>query len=525
MRRLTFPQFRMFFAATPAVFAAAFAGSWRGRQPIRAPHRTGLQTAGSRTTPAGTSGRPSGGEPKDGSTSATGARRRPELIEVRLSQAGRRAAPRHPPPLRRLVIQVAAAAFTMVALVAIAGVEASRQTAEHESINYARQVTDLLAEGVVQPVLTDAVVAGDRDALDRLDSVIRSVILTRSIIRVKVWAGDGRVVYSDEGRLVGRTFPLDSNERRALDKRSTSAELSDLNRPENQFERAQGKMLEVYRPVWTLEGTRLLFETYSRYAEVTVRARQLWLGFASIVLTTLLATIVMIFPLGWALSSRLRRSQHQREHALARAVEASDNERRRIAATLHDGVVQELSAISYVVSSAADRADGVDAQLAERLRVAASGVRASIGGLRSLLVDVYPPALRAAGIAPALRDLAGMLRPRGIDVELDLTDSVDLDGQDESLVFRIAQEIIRNIGRHSGARAVRVTLDQVGTTAILTITDDGVGFDPRRAVATTREGHFGLNLMTDLATEAGAHLSVASAAGRGTRWRLEVPVR
>jgi signal transduction histidine kinase len=303
------------------------------------------------------------------------------------------------------------------------------------------------------------------------------------------------------------------------------AELSDLSRPENEYERSHGRMLEVYRPVWTAQGTRLLFEMYTRYSEVTVRARHLWLGLAGIVLATLLATFLMMLPLGWALSTRLRRSQQQREQALARAVEASDNERRRIAATLHDGVVQELSAISYVVSSAADRATGTDQQLAERLQVAASGVRASIGGLRSLLVDVYPPALGAAGIAAALSDLAGMLRPRGIEVELDLDLDVDLNADGESLVFRIAQEIIRNIGRHSGARRVRVTLARTGTTAVLTVTDDGVGFDPKGVVAATREGHFGITLMTNLATEAGAHLSVAAAPGSGTMWRLEVPVR
>ena len=448
-----------------------------------------------------------------------------DLIEVRLSRAARRAAPRHPPSLRRLIVQVVVAALAMVSLVAIAGVEASRRTAEHESVNYALRVTDLLAEGVVQPILTDDMLTGSPEAVRRLDRVIRSVILTRSIIRVKLWDAGGRVVYSDEPRLIGRTFPLDDNERAALTEPSTRAELSDLSRPENQFERSQGRMLEVYRPVWTAEGTRLLFETYSRYAEVTVRARQLWLGFAGIVLTTLLATVVVMLPLGWALYTRLRRSQQQREHALARAVEASDNERRRIAGTLHDGVVQELSGISYVVCGAADRAATLDGQLADRLRVVASGVRASIGGLRSLLVDVYPPSLRSAGIAAALSDLAGMLRPRGIDVELDLADQVELDGPGESLVFRIAQEIIRNIGRHSGARSVRVVLAPEDGTVSLTITDDGVGFDPRGAVAATGQGHFGMTLMTDLATEAGVYLCVASAPGRGTRWRLAVPVR
>jgi two-component system NarL family sensor kinase len=181
-----------------------------------------------------------------------------------------------------------------------------------------------------------------------------------------------------------------------------------------------------------------------------------------------------------------------------------------------------LAAISYVVSTAADSTAGSDRQLADRLRMAASGLRASIGGLRSLLVDVYPPALRGAGIIAALTDLAGMLRPRGIEVDLELADHVGLDEHGENLVFRIAQEIIRNIGRHSGAGSVCIRLTCAGSDVVLTIADDGVGFDPRAVLASPREGHFGLALMTDLATNAGAALSVASAPGRGTRWQLVV---
>lgn len=442
--------------------------------------------------------------------------------EVSLAKLSHHSVARRPPSLRRMVVQSGILALVVLALVTLAGVEASGRIATQEAINDAREVTDLVAETVIQPVLTDDLITGSPDALARLDAVTRTLIRTRSIVRVKLWTQDGRVIYSDESRLIGRTFPLNSDERAALAMPSTRAELSDLSRSENQFERSQGRLLEVYRPVWTPGNVRLLFETYSRYSEVTIRSRQLWQGFAGVMLGTVLAMIVMTSPLAWTLFVRLRRLQRQREEALARAVEASDSERRRIAATLHDGVVQELAAISYVVSTAADSTAGTDRQLADRLRVAAGGLRASIGGLRSLLVDVYPPALRAAGIVAALTDLAGMLRPRGIEVDLDLADHVELDERGESLVFRIAQEIIRNIGRHSGARSVCIRLACSGTHVVLTIADDGVGFDPRAVLASPREGHFGLALMTDLATDAGAALTVASAPDMGTQWRLVI---
>lgn len=91
---------------------------------------------------------------------------------------------------------------------------------------------------------------------------------------------------------------------------------------------------------------------------------------------------------------------------MSRALAASDEERRRIAATLHDGVVQQLVAASFMAAGQAQHAvsDGDNAR-ADSLRSVAATVRDSVAGLRSLLVDIYPPSLRDAGLASALDDL------------------------------------------------------------------------------------------------------------------------
>jgi two-component system NarL family sensor kinase len=458
-----------------------------------------------------------------GSRPAGAAPASPDPAEVSLSRGERGGPGRRPPSLRRLLGQAMVAALVLLLLLAAAAIQASRHAAEQESINDAVQTSELVADTVMAPVLVDDALSGVPAALARLEAAVRSLMSTGIIIRVKLWTADGQVVYSDEPRLIGRRYGLDPGERKALAGGYAEAGVSDLSHPENEYERGEGRLLEVYRPVTTREGTRLLLETYTRYTVVTIRADQIWHGFAGITLTTLSVMIVLMLALGWTLSARLHRSQRQREQVLARAAEAGENERRRIAAALHDGVVQELVAISYVVSAAVDRAASADRQLADRLEIAASGLRTSIGGLRSLLVDVYPPALRAAGITTALTDLTGMLRLRGIAVDLDLADRVDLDAEGESLVFRIAQEIIRNTARHAGATRVRISLCCTGTAVALVITDDGVGFDPRTVLGSAGKGHFGLALMSDLAREAGADLTVASAPGQGTRWRLEVP--
>lgn len=425
----------------------------------------------------------------------------------------------------RVFLQVGAAAAVVLVLVAVLGLGASRRIAEQESVNDAARSTDLLADAVVQPALTDGVTTGDPEALAALDAVVRDRVLGDAVVRVKLWDESGRIVYSDEPRLIGDEFGLGDDERAVLADPATQAEVSDLDEPENRFERDQGRLLEVYRPVWTPDGTVLLFETYSRYDVVTERAAAVWRGFAGITVTSLLLLLVLLLPVLWTLLDRLRRGQEQRERLLRSAVDASDAERRRIAATLHDGVVQELAASSFALAGAAERAERAGApDVAADVRAASGTVRTSIRGLRSLLVDIYPPSLRTAGLGAALADLAGGLAARGVRVTVDAPEAalagIGVDAQ--QLVYRVAQETVRNAVAHAGADEVRVTLARAGGLLVLEVADDGAGFDAAATLASPPEGHLGLRVLGDLAAAAGADLTVDSAPGAGTRWRLAV---
>jgi signal transduction histidine kinase len=426
----------------------------------------------------------------------------------------------------RMLAQVGLAALILITLVGAGGVVVSRRTAEREAVNGAAQATDLLADAVLQPALLDGIVSSEADAVARVDTAVRQRVLNHAIRRVKLWTPQGRIVYSDDARLIGRTFPLGAEEAESLTAASIHAEVTDVSRPENQFERGQGKLLEVYRPVWTPSGRALLFETYTPYTAVSKRTTQLWRGFAGIVISSLLLLVVLLLPVLWALLDRLRRAQRQRESMLQHAVDASTQERQRIAGNLHDGVVQELVATSFTVTAAAEHAATLgQTQLAARLRTASGAVRGSIGGLRSLLVDIYPPSLRSAGLVAALNDLVGTMRSRDIDVRLDVAGSsspTGLSPAGEQLVFRVAQECLRNAARHASAEHVDVRLRDAGSDVVLEVEDDGVGFDPAAVGGPAQEGHFGLRMLPDLARQAGATLQVAAAPGAGTRWRLAV---
>ena len=149
-----------------------------------------------------------------------------------------------------------------------------------------------------------------------------------------------------------------------------------------------------------------------------------------------------------------------------------------------------------------------------------------MAGLRSLLVDIYPPSLRSAGLASALHDLASGASGHGAVVVADV-DAAVADAAPEKqqeVMFRIAQEALRNALRHAEAGHITLRLtvgpDEAGRdgAAVLEVTDDGRGFDGTTAAA---EGHFGLRLMADAATHGGGQLALLSAPGAGTRIRYQ----
>jgi signal transduction histidine kinase len=436
------------------------------------------------------------------------------------------AAPRRerdrPPSLRRLIVQMVIAAAAVALLVALAGSALSRRIAESQAVHEVAQTTDILAESVVQPSLTDAM-ATSTVAAGTLDDTIRSRVLSGSVTRVKLWSSDGTILYSDEARLIGQKFGLDDGAREALGSPQTRAEISDLTRPENSLERSQGKLLEVYRPVWTPAGHELLFETYFRYDAVTDRSGQLWRGFAGITLSTVAIIFLLLVPIMWALLRRARSAQAQHAMMIQRALDASQDERQRIAAALHDGIVQEVAAASFAVSAGAEAAAAQgQTQLAEHLRDAATTVRTSMGGLRSLVVDIYPPSLQSAGLAAAMRDVVATLVERGAAIELAVDDAAAgaLTAEQQQAIFRLAQECLRNVVKHAHASetAVCLTSDETGVT--LEVADNGRGFDP----TVRRAQHLGLSLMTDVAVSVGARLELRTSPGNGTTWRMHVPV-
>jgi two-component system NarL family sensor kinase len=140
---------------------------------------------------------------------------------------------------------------------------------------------------------------------------------------------------------------------------------------------------------------------------------------------------------------------------------------------------------------------------------------------RFLLVELYPPSLHRTGLHEALRDLLDPLAGRGIRVDLQVPSGVAVSGEPAELVFRVAQEAVRNIAEHAGVTSVDMRLEASDGMTNLTVADNGVGFDVSRLRQKPVEGHVGL--LHDLVRTAGGELEIDSTPGEGTRLRLGAP--
>jgi two-component system NarL family sensor kinase len=155
----------------------------------------------------------------------------------------------------------------------------------------------------------------------------------------------------------------------------------------------------------------------------------------------------------------------------------------------------------------------------------AAEVRESIGALRSLLVEIYPPNLFDEGLELALADLAARVTGRGVTVSVDASTATNLPRAVAALMYRAAQEALRNVVSHSQASTASVTVRSDGHIAVLEVGDNGIGFDADVVSQAPKTGHFGLHALTQLVHDAGGRLDLDTMPGGGTRLRVEVPLQ
>jgi two-component system, NarL family, sensor kinase len=377
---------------------------------------------------------------------------------------------------------------------------------------------------LVESSLGDGVLTGRPADVAALDDVVVGRVLSNSIVRVKLWSADGRVLYSDDPAEIGGRYALSPDQLRLLREGGAEVEVSDLDRPENELDRKQGRLIEAYSRIRTPSGTPVLFEIYQRFGSVTASARRLLRALAPPILGAIALILLVQAPLLVSLMGRLQRGHEEREALLANAVAASQRERQRVASYLHDGPVQDIAGMAFSLAPLADSAAARGAtEDADELRTTVGRLRGTVRDLRALLVDLHPPHLAAAGLEASIGDLVSPLRARGVTVDVAVDGADALGREQQALVYRVAQEAVRNVIAYADATAVRVELGVDDSLARLVVSDDGRGFGPEVRAQRGTEGHLGLSLVEELATQSGGNLVVTSSEGKGTRVELEVP--
>ena len=224
--------------------------------------------------------------------------------------------------------------------------------------------------------------------------------------------------------------------------------------------------------------------------------------------------------------ARLHRQLVARERAhenfVEQVIEAQEIERRRLAGDIHDGISQRLVTLSYRLDAAARAVDADPGAVAEQLEKARELVgltlqeaRAAIGGLR-------PPVLDDLGLAGGLASLARSI-PQ-IDLHVELADT-RLPDHIELALYRIAQECLQNVVKHSHATSARLTFAVDVDTARLEIVDDGVGFDTlENPLGGDEMGGYGLLSMSERAEIVGGRLNIRSRPGSGTAVTATIPL-
>jgi signal transduction histidine kinase len=434
----------------------------------------------------------------------------------RLRPAVRRTLIRH--VVLTVLVATALSGLTLLGASAAAADEAQR-TAERVS----RQVASALAARLAEP---DYRAPAD-DLRATLQSDLSPFLAAGIARRVKVWLVDddgARIVVSDEARIEGATARFDP----ALLQRLDRGEVVVMTLPgddEHRYEfAARDRLLEVFLGFTDSAGNRMLLEVYVP-VDVAESARRTRAVVLPAMLIAVLGIAVATVPLSVRLVRRMERDERERHEALRYGLAASDRERQELAQRLHDGVIQDLAGAGMLLDAMrlAERRDPHPDGRHDLLDRAHRLVEHDVHRLRDLATDLLPAAV-GEDLRCALADLVSQLRPHDAEPRLEVDVRVRSDHRADPetvlVVIRVARELLRNAIRHSRAGHVEVSVADDGADLVLTVSDDGIGFDVR---GRARDGHIGLILVRRAVEASRGRIDVMSSPARGTTVTVAVP--
>jgi signal transduction histidine kinase len=230
-------------------------------------------------------------------------------------------------------------------------------------------------------------------------------------------------------------------------------------------------------------------------------------------------------------NSQLRQLLHeqtiQTDKLLNEVAFAQENERHRVAMEIHDGVAQWMVGASYSIKACSSLvAESRLGDLERELAITRETIQRSIRELRRAIADLRPLPLEEMGLAAAIRQASEALRQDGIHCSTLVEGTLPpLTPAEENTVYWIAQEMLTNVRKHSGATRVDIRLQFRDRTFAMEVRDDGKGFSPEEVMQSRSVlGRIGLMGMNERAKLLGGRLTIDSNHGKGTRVEFTFPV-
>ena len=205
-----------------------------------------------------------------------------------------------------------------------------------------------------------------------------------------------------------------------------------------------------------------------------------------------------------------------RRRLVAESMHADERTNRELAELLHDGPLQVLLAARLELDEVRERTPD------PALDMVYAALNETAAGLRSTVTALHPQVLAQLGLVPGVAELLRQYESRGeVTVDAELSDVGTPASQ--ALLYRAARELLANVGKHAGAGVVTVRLFRSGDRIVLTVADDGAGFEPSIVEQRVAEGHIGLASLQARFDAMGGAMAIESAPGRGTTVTVTSP--
>jgi signal transduction histidine kinase len=428
---------------------------------------------------------------------------------------------------RRSVVRLALTRFALLtfATLLILGAATAlmgRHIAHGEAVRDARARSEGIARNVAAPIVDQSVRHRDPDAMRTLRSAMEARLRNGSVIHIVLWDTDGRILWAQDPGLVGVRFALTRElEDLALTGGSLLGDPGDREGHPGRAEE-EDELLEVYVGARDADGVPFLFEAYVPPERLDQDYRAIVRELLPMSLGMLLLLQLSTLPFAVSLARRIDRTNAHRSTILKRSLQSWHEERRGLAQDLHDGVIQDLSAMSYALPAVIEQLrDGPAAEAARtygrRMNLI---LERDLVALRSMVVGLAPAELDGAGLVAALQSLARQAGDAGLQVSLTVDPELRLGETAGGLVYRVVREGLRNVDKHAGATAVEVEVSRRGEMVEILVSDDGRGL-PHEAPG---EKHHGIWLLGRLAQDLGGTLSIDAAPQGGAALRVTIPV-